>query len=449
MTAPAEQPAADERLDKAYRDLGDGDRLLYERLGALPQTWFDADMAAAVSDLGFAVAADRLDDLYRAGLVERLEAPSAAHAPRYRMAPGAGAHAARMLSRRGNTPAVRMDVVLNAAQWLLTCALQAQIRLTPDQAYLVYRSRSSLLAARAPFGSDAQAVQWLASQQEMLIGLLRARELERWGNGPWQLVSAFWPLFQRRRRARNLWVEAHDIGLRSAVKARDPQAARQMGLSRAMGLRATGHPGEAVAALEEILTRADDHQDHRDAGQAHLEIARCHLAEGRRRDAERHLNLAACRWERVCYARGRALVHMTRGQAALAYGTSEEIKDARILLDTARARLLECGTAYDAARALTLYGQACLADGDLAAALRAAVKGAGVFAQQDAPRWQGRARELEGDVRLCQKQPGAALVSYRTAAALYAEAGDAADAARLTRMADSMTTPENPATTAP
>ncbi|MDX3024951.1 hypothetical protein [Streptomyces acidiscabies] len=432
-------PATDPQ--QAYEGLDHAQRLLYERLSALPPAWLDADTVAAVAHIGSGAADWHLESLSEQGLLETCQ-PAPEQPSRYRLSPGASEHAARMLSRRGNAPAVRTDVVLGAAQWLLICAVRAQMRLTPAQAYLLQRRGAPPPTPRVPFGSDLAAVQWLASQQETFIGLLR--ELDGSAFESWRLVTAFWPWFQRGpRSAHGVWIEAHDIGLRSAVAAGDPQAARLMGITRAMGLRAGGHPDQALAALAEILSRADDHPDLRDTGQAHLETARCHLQAGRRPHAERHLSLAACQWERSRYMRGLALIHMTRGQAALTYGTSEETKDARVLLDAARTMLLECGTAYDAARALTLYGQACLADDNPGGAMHSAVKAASVFAQQGAPRWQARARELEGDARLCQDQPGAALTAYRIAAALYAQAGDGTDATRLNQTADDMTAPED------
>ncbi|WP_075737806.1 tetratricopeptide repeat protein [Streptomyces acidiscabies] len=401
-------------LDGRYRRLAPDHRRLYRVLGALPVADTDPGTAGAACSLLPEAAATGLAVLADAGLLQVL-GPGPARPHRYGWDPRVRDHARRWF-REGEHPAAVNAAVLRTAAWLLRIATCAQIRLTPSQAALHSMRGLPPLAGQVPFGAaDASAaVGWLASQAPNMTGILRAANELTWDR-TWQLVSAWWPLFQLQPPPRRLWEEAHTIGLHAAHRAADQAAVRQMLLARAMGLRAAGHPDEAAAVCIQVAEQARYYAAHRDHGQALLELGRCHHHRGRFEQAEESVAVALTVWDGVPCPRGTALAHLTLADIAL---TRQQPAKAGQLTGTALDILRTEGTPHDTARALALHARTHLHTRRDDEALTHLTEAAALFTTGGAVRWHARTLSLQGDVHRRQGHDDDARTCYREAARL-------------------------------
>jgi len=397
-----------------YRRLAPEHRRLYRVLSVLPVADTDPETAGAACSLRLQDAAAGLEVLAGEGLLRALD-PGPARPQRYGWNPRIRDHARRWF-REVEHPAAVNAAVLRTAEWLLRIATSMQIRLTPSQAALHSMRGLPPLAGQVPFDTadTPVAVGWLASQAPNMTCILRAANDLQWDR-TWQLVSAWWPLFQLQPPPRRLWEEAHRIGLHAARRASDQAAVRQMLLAQAIGLRAAGHPDEAAAVCVQTAEQAQYYAAHRDHGQALLELGRCHHHRSRFEQAEETLATALTVWDSVPYPRGTALAHLTLADIAL---DRHRPDDAQQLTGTALDILRTQGTAHDTARALTLNARTHLHTGHHDEALNDLAEATTLFTHGGADRWHARTLALQGDVHRHQGRDHAARICYREAAHL-------------------------------
>ncbi|MFC4035784.1 tetratricopeptide repeat protein [Streptomyces polygonati] len=412
-------------LDESYAGLEARAQRVYRSLGLLPVDVVDPDLITAACRMTWGEAQWLLEMLADERMLELLP-PVANFTERYRLSATAHEHA-RLLALRHDGPVVRSRVLRRLAEWMLSIAQLAQVRLTRAQAAL-QQPDALVPAVRVPFEDDAGAMAWLERHERSLPGVLRMAQERRWDEIVWRLVDAFWPLFLR-RHPYALWAEAHEIGLASARRANNPAAVRQMLNSGAIGLKTAGRLDEALAWFIEALVAARKAGDIRDEGQALFGLGACHHEAGRAQQAEPYLQEATDLWERCGYPRGVALATILLGEIVL----TDDPRRAQAMLTDARGILLGAEDSYDATCALALHGHARVLTGDIETGIGEMEDAADVCRAAGSTRWLARVLELLGSAHRDRLDPATARQCYREAAELYAVIRPA-DADRLRQL---------------
>ncbi|WP_307795383.1 tetratricopeptide repeat protein [Actinacidiphila acididurans] len=369
-------------LNASYIVLSEQARFLYRKLGLLPLRLFDPHIAAAVCGRDLPWAQQHLDELREASLLEDTGPVTARFHDLVRV------HA-RARAESDDPPSVRQDTLRAMCDWHLRTATAAQQRITPIQ-YTLPRTYASSSAVPLPFDDDAGALAWLDERREELMVVLQCAADNAWHDTAWQLVDAMWPLFLRMRHY-DLWIRAHEIGLRGAEQAGNAVAQRQMLNSGAIGLVAAGQPDKAAQWYARSLQAARDAADARDEGQALHGLGTCHQQVGDWPQARSHLLGAIDVWQRCGYPRGVALSRIVLGEIALALHNPEQ---AEAHFTQAYQDLLRLEDAHDATRALVFLGSAQAQAGRYREGRTAMESALAAFTASGAMHWQARALEM-------------------------------------------------------
>ncbi|MEV8544507.1 tetratricopeptide repeat protein [Streptomyces sp. NPDC051572] len=409
-----EDPAhmtVDTALDGTYEDLEPVTQRVYRLLGLVPTLDVDPDLTAAVCEVPWAQAEWQLEILAEEQLLEPL--PEVGGRVRYRLIPAARDHARRlaMQAHSDDDPARSLRQL---CEWMLAVSTQAQTRLTPAQATLWQATMTPLPQVQAPFRTDPEALAWLESFGDSLLNVLHAATEASWPEVVWPLVDTFWPLFLRLHQY-ELWVAAHEIGLAAARQAGNAAAVRQMLLSGAIGLNASGRRNDAIRWYSEARDEARRTGDRRDEGQAALGLGACHHEAGRPDLARAFLAEAIGLWRDCAYPRGVALAQLTMGEADLADDAGRALE----MFVEARAALLEVDDSYEVARALVLQGHARVLTGDVEAGIEEITTGLASLTAAGGTRWQARALEWLADAYCSNGDAAIARQHYQQAVELY------------------------------
>ncbi|MEU1086880.1 tetratricopeptide repeat protein [Streptomyces sp. NPDC005892] len=405
-------------LDASYEVLSSGTARLYRTLGLLPVSTFDAMIAAAACGESPEWAERRLDELVEANLVEDVGPDTFRFHDLLRL----HAHDRAV---EDDADAAREEALRRFCDWCLSTATAAQELLTPVQFTLprIYAHPPHL---PLPFADEVAALGWLDSRRTQLLEAVRLAAGSGWYDTAWMLVDALWPLFLRLRHYAD-WIEAHEIGLRSARQAGNRTAERQMLNSGAIGLGAAGRIEEALAWYGDSLLAAREAGDLRDEGQALLGLGACHREAGRYADAVTHLDRAVSVWEGCGYPRGAALARTTLGEIALATGATGEAVDC---FARAHAALVAVDDPHDAARALVFLGRARVRAGDYQEGTARMNEALAVFTGSGAAFWQARTLEMLGE-SAAEHGCGKAAEGFLARALALFETTSPADARRL------------------
>lgn len=374
----------DHALNASYSVLPEQTKACYRSLGLLPLRLFDPHITAAVCGRDLPWAQQRLEELREASLLEETGPTTVRFHDLVRV------HA-RARAKSDDPPAARQEALRAMCDWHLRTATAAQQRITPIQ-YTLPRTYapSSGPPLPVPFEDDTGALAWLDERREELMAVLRCAADHAWHDTAWQLVDAMWPLFLRRRHY-DLWIAAHEIGLRSAEQAGNAEAHRQMLNSGAIGLAAAGRTEEAARWYTLSLQAARDAGDARDEGQALLGLGACHQDTGDGPTARAYLLQAINVWQTCGYPRGVALSRIVLGEIALA---QHDPHQAEGHFTQAHQALTCLGDFHDATRALVFLGSAQAQGGryrDGRAAMESALTS---FTASGAVHWQARALEM-------------------------------------------------------
>ncbi|QTZ92906.1 AAA family ATPase [Streptomyces auratus] len=409
-------------LDESYAVLADDAARLYRRLALLPARSMESRVAAVACVIPLAEAERLLDVLVEANLVEDIGPDS------YRFHDLVRLHA-QGRGQDEERPEVRAEVLRRVCDWYLATATQAQQCLSPIQLTLRrnYEFRPEL---PGPFTEASGALAWLETRRLDLLAAVRAAYDEGWDDLSWQLVDALWPLFHR-LRYHDLWLEAHEIGLRAARRSGDRAAERQMLNSGAIGFGVAGRADDAITWFSWSLDAAREAGDARDEGQALHGLGSAHRQAGRLRVAGDFLHRAIDTWEKAGYVRGAALSRIVLGEMALeSEGERWDDRRAAEFFERARSTLLDVGDPYDAARALAFHGRARVLEGAYEAGTRELREALVVFEDAGATPWQARVWEMLGRSAVEHAEVPVARDCLVRAQELYARQSPA-DAARM------------------
>ncbi|MFC4328465.1 tetratricopeptide repeat protein [Streptomyces andamanensis] len=417
-------------LDLSYALLPAYAAVLYRRMGLLPTDRHDLPMLAAVANGtsdgsegsdGEDTAVDTaVDALVEANLLE--ETGPETHRFHDLVLPHA-----RRLGEQHEDPAHRAAVLRRYVDWCLVTAGAAELVLTPSHRLPGHDVHAPDIAP-APLAGPEEALTWLDTHRNGLMGAVRHCADAGWDTRCWRLVDLMWPLFLRFRPSA-MWLEAHRLGLDAARRCGAREGEGRMLTSGAIGLRDAGEYEEAGQWYTWALAKAVEDGDVRQQAQAVSGLGHIRLQTGRPAEARDHFREALRLREAVGYRRGAALSRRRLGQTALALG---ELTEAAEQLRRAHDELAALDETYEATRVRALLGHVLCRDGRDAEGVPLLRDALAAFRSGDARsehwegrclEWLGRSAEAHGDTAGAARLYGGALELARRL--------DPADAERL------------------
>ncbi|MET7487201.1 tetratricopeptide repeat protein [Streptomyces sp. NPDC005538] len=387
-------------LDRSYEILPDDSRALYRRMGLLPADRHDLSLLTALAGEGDGVrdsesAADlAVHALVEANLLE--ETGPGTHRLHDLVQPHA-----RRLGEELEEPGRRERTLRCFVDWCLATAASAESILTPSHR-LPGHDLPTATVSPTPLGGPEEALTWLDTHRNGLMGAVRHSARVGWHFSCWRLTDLMWPLFLRLRPS-EMWIEAHRLGLEAARRSGSRPGEDRMLTSGAIGLRDAGRYQEAADWYRQALELATSDGDVRQQAQALSGLGHVGLLTHRLDEARAHFEHALRLRESIGYRRGAALSRRRLGETALA---ASDLATAAEQLDRARADLDALGETYEATRVLALLGHVLDRSGDHDGGLRRLVEALTRFRTGGARsehwearclEWLGQAAESRGD----------------------------------------------------
>jgi tetratricopeptide (TPR) repeat protein len=226
-------------FDDAYHALASDQATLYRRLGVHPGPSFTAAAAAAAIGVSASVAAELVDDLCIAHLVE-----DAGDRFRFHDLLRAHAHgtAKRIDSEREQDLAVRafVDFYLAATQRMDRAIVPERLRLTDV-------CPPAELGAPSPV-SAADALAWFEAERPNLVAAQRVAAEREWDREAWQFAEAMWLGYQNHKHFEEAR-EVYALGVEAAKRFGVPEVEARM---RQLLARPLMDLGEDVSAGREL-----------------------------------------------------------------------------------------------------------------------------------------------------------------------------------------------------
>ncbi|GAA4497789.1 XRE family transcriptional regulator [Actinoallomurus oryzae] len=194
-------------------------RRLYRLLGLHPGTDFDAGAAAALLGAGAEEAANLLDLLAGANLLQ--EGPG----DRYHFHDLVRLHA-RGEADVSESAAGRAEAVRRLTDWYLRTAVAADLAVMPGRWHLGGHYDEARRGAAA-FDGREDALGWLERERANLVAVVENAHDAGLHEAAWQLCEAMWPLFLLRKHYGS-WLESHEVGLAAARECGDAKAESRM-----------------------------------------------------------------------------------------------------------------------------------------------------------------------------------------------------------------------------
>ncbi len=239
-------------FDVSYAVLSTDEARLFRVLGLHPGPTFDAGLVAAAAGIDVDKAAELLDELAGANLVQE------EGEERYRFHDLLRLHA-QTKAVEIDSPEARLTAEERMLRWFLQAAAAADLVVIPGRWHLgpIYET-----VRRQPpaFDSSAAALDWLEEELPNLRAVLRLAYERRLYDLAWQLCESLWGLFIFRKHYAD-WLTTHDIGIAAARESANPLAESRMLMAKAYAYRDLDRFAEAAElyrrALE--LERSNDH----------------------------------------------------------------------------------------------------------------------------------------------------------------------------------------------
>lgn len=393
-------------LDMSYDVLPDTSRVLYRRLGLLPADRHDFALLTALAedaedgedreiwrDTGYA-AEVAVHALVEANLLEETGPATC------RFHDLVQPHA-RRLGEELEPPGLRERTLRRFIDWCLSTAASAEHILTPGHR-LPNQDLSTEAVSPTPLDGPEEALAWLDTYRNGLMGAVRHSARAGWYSSCWHLVDRIWPLFLRFRPS-EMWIEAHRLGLEAARRDGSRQGEGRILTSGAIGLRDAGQYPEAAEWYRQALELATADHDVRQQAQAISGLGHVSLLSQRLDEARAHFERALRLRESIGYRRGAALSRRRLGETALAGG---DLATAYEHLRRAGTELDSLGETYEAARVMALLGHVLDRRGDHVEGVRLLWENLARFRSGNARsehwearclEWLGRAAESRGD----------------------------------------------------
>ncbi|MFI1189772.1 hypothetical protein [Streptomyces californicus] len=233
--------------DAAYAGLGPDTARTYRDLSRLPVHDIDTSLVAAVRRLSPEDAAGHLTALACVALLENLGAHDL-RGPLYRFPSREMRERAGELAHGHATQDEGHDVLGRALGWALAAATAADAQAT-DSHYRTLNINPGDLPHHPQYpmhhdGPEA-AIQWLTSQSENLLTLVRAAYQNQMHAYVWRLVHSMWPWWRTAGQGHSTdWIELHALALVSLDHddSAGEQEERHLLNTYGLGLRLDGSP---------------------------------------------------------------------------------------------------------------------------------------------------------------------------------------------------------------
>lgn len=399
-------------LGPSYRMLPPDAARLYRLLGWAPVRTFDTATAAVAAGVDPSRAAELLDVLETASLLE-------IHPDgRYRLHDLVRLHA-RECAEREEADGERAALIGRVVTHYLALTALADRAIRADR--LRVADLSELLADTPdPFAAPGgpAPLQWLEAERANVLQVLLAASRQQLHEPVWQLAEAFTVLFLHHRHLA-MWRESLELGAAAAAADLMPAAEARLRSLLSRPLLDVGEDDRARTELETAVGCAEmaGHVVLRASVQEFLGRYWDRADPGRAIEAYRHsLDLN----RRAGEARGAAIAAYFLGCAQDAHG---DHADALATLTRAREELLGCADARMAARATAAIGTVHDHLGDTQEALRALREAARTLRDQDATHYEAQALVQLADVIERTGGPHGAARPYLTRALEIHEAG--------------------------
>ncbi|WP_051801279.1 tetratricopeptide repeat protein [Streptomyces sp. NRRL F-525] len=345
-------------LDMSYEILPDGSRALYRRMGLLPTDRHDLSLLTALAGDGEEagdtgpVADIAVHALVEANLLEETGPAT------YRFHDLVQPHA-RRLGEELEELVPHERTLRCFVEWCLATAASAESILTPSHR-LPGHDLPATGVPPAPLDGSEEALAWLDTYRNGLMGAVRHSARVGWYSSCWRLTDLIWPLFLRLRPS-EMWIEAHRLGLDAARRSGSREGEGRMLTSGAIGLRNAGRYPEAADWYRQALEMATADHDVRQQAQALSGLGHVGLLTHRLDEAREYFEHALRLRESIGYRRGAALSRRRLGETALA---GDDLATAAEQLRRAGTELDALGETYEATRVLALLGHVLDRAGD-------------------------------------------------------------------------------------
>lgn len=305
-------------FDLSYDSLPTREAQAYRWLGLHPGQWFTIDVAAAALGLSTGVAADIVETLVDASLVQP------AGADTYRFHDLVRLHA-RGRANQEDTSTDRAAVVERMLRHYLRFAALADITVSPQDRRLG-PSFADLSGTPSSYPSATAALDAVEAELPNLMATLRAGTDAGHDDLVWQLCEAMWSLFLRRKHFPD-WLAAHRLGADAANRCGNDAARARM--HRRLGL-AFHNLGRSDEAVDEGVTAVAAARAAEDAGtelEALQLIGMANRARARHDDAIAALRQSVELGALAGLRREEAISRRLLGQSLTAAGLLDEAVD--------------------------------------------------------------------------------------------------------------------------
>ncbi|WP_063272687.1 tetratricopeptide repeat protein [Amycolatopsis keratiniphila] len=389
--SPVGEASLTATFDSSYSALSSHAARLYRLLGEYPGPTIEVGAAAAAARVSENEAADGLQELADASLLEEVGERG------YRF------HDLVRLHARALPDDERLEVVARIADWYLHRMTRANLVVIPMR-WRVGTVRARYEGAPALFDTGAEALQWLDERLPDIIEVLEETSALGQDELAWQLCEALWELFLYRKHYQ-LWLRTHEVGVAAAHRCGHAvaearlrcqlarahldlgrfEAAESECLKAAELAKGAGSRHNESVALDQLGMAAQGRGDFeraveffgqslviegelgidRGVAQRHRRIGEALLQAGRTADAARHLRLAQELFDDIGDVKGEAEVTLSLARIDARAG---EITAAKRELARAAAVLDESGSAAYQSDVLVAFAEVAELEGDFGAA---------------------------------------------------------------------------------
>ncbi|SDC91500.1 NB-ARC domain-containing protein [Actinokineospora iranica] len=334
-------------FDLAYRDLPEPAAAAYRALGLHPGALVSPELVAAATGLDLDRAAEAIDDLLDASLLDE---------------PDDGWHRLHNLVRvharvLGAARDDATDVLRRIVDWHVAATRAASRTVMPARPRLPW-DRDTEALHPPQVREHRSALDWLEQVRGDLVLVMRAAFERRWFDTVTGLGYAMLPLFILHKHHVEA-VEVLELALDAAIESGDAAVENKMRKRLARTLTELGEYDQAEHHIGETLRAARDRGDRAAESSARKSLAMLHRARGRHVDviaefeaalatmrqgtAPRAVGLLLTELGKACVAAGqveRAVEHLAEARAVLSgLPDADPYNHARVTLELGRARL--------------------------------------------------------------------------------------------------------------
>ncbi|WP_219153544.1 tetratricopeptide repeat protein [Amycolatopsis sp. TNS106] len=389
--SPVGEASLTATFDSSYSALSPHAARLYRLVSEYPGLTVEVGAAAAALRVSDTEAADGLQELADASLLEEVREGG------YRF------HDLVRLHARALPDDERFEVVPRIATWYLHRMTRANMVVIPMR-WRVSTVRARYEDSPALFATGADALEWLDERLPDIIAVLEETSALRQDELAWQLCEAFWELFLYRKHYQ-LWIRTHEVGIAAAHRCAHAiaearlrcqlarayldlgrfEAAESECLKAAELAKGAGSRHNESVALDQLGMAAQGRGDFeravelfgqslviegelgidRGVAQRHRRIGEAFLQAGRTADAARHLRLGQELFKEIGDVKGEAELTLSLARIDARAG---EITAAKRELERAAAVFDESGSAVYQSDVLVAFAEVAELEGDFGAA---------------------------------------------------------------------------------